>query len=92
VAGAIPRSSSNDVIHRVKIGWLKLVRSSRSRLAWFIMSLRQYLNENHLSGWRYPKKFEIRCYKSGKNRVVKIILRVEESTDMVNDVTGLTVE
>jgi hypothetical protein len=56
------------------------------------MSLRQYLNENHLSGWRYPEKFEIRCYKSGKNRVVKIILRVEKSTDMVNDVTGLTVE
>ena len=56
------------------------------------MSLRQYLNENHLDGWRHPEKFELQCYKSGKNRVVQIILRVEESTAMVIDVTGLTVE
>jgi hypothetical protein len=56
------------------------------------MSLHQCLNKNQLSGWRYPEKFELRCYKSGKNRVVKIMLRVGESTSMVCNVTGLTVE
>jgi hypothetical protein len=43
--------------------------------------------------WLAPsQKFELRCYKSVENRVVKIILRVEESTGMVYNVTRLTVE